>query len=532
MQKSRNQVKVSPDTENLIKERRKTDRDSAEYKVLNKKVKKAIRRDKRSYNTQMIKEAIENNCNMRVLRSGLSKGRTIIHKMKNDQGNITVEKNEITEIIQNFYQRLYNQSIPSLHHPKKEKQMVRNIGSEELKAIDGPEMRAALNQLKNCKTPGEDRITSEMLKIGGETLENAILVLLNMCLEKGEIPDAWQCAEVILFFKKGDRENIENYRPISLLSIFYKLLTKIITNRLAQKFDFYQPIEQAGFRKGFSTTDHIQMLRTLIEKCNEYIPLHLAFVDYQKAFDSIETWAVLEAMNRARIDSRYSKLIRYIYEHATLRVKLEEDWMTGRVKIKRGVRQGDTISPKLFTLALEDVFKDMSWEQKGININGNRLSHLRFADDIVLISSDADEFEVMLQELKEASQKVGLKMNLQKTKIMSPDNIQVVIDNHTLERVDEYIYLGHNIKKGKDNQSAEITRRVGLTWAAVGRLSYILREPKIPINLKRMVYNTCILPVTTYGLETDSYEEQRKPTSGLPASDRASNVGDQFEGPN
>lgn len=157
--------------------------------------------------------------------------------------------------------------------------------------------------------------------------------------------------------------------------------------------------------------------------------------------------AVLEAMDRARIDSGYSKLIRYIYEHATLRVKLEEDWMTGRVKIKRGVQQGDTISPKLFTLALEDVFKDVSWEQKGINNNGSRLSHLRFADDIVLISSDIDELEVMLQELKEAFQKVDLKINLQKTKIMSPDNIQIVIDNHTLERVDEYIYLGHNIKK-------------------------------------------------------------------------------------
>lgn len=56
---------------------------------------------------------------------------------------------------------------------------------------------------------------------------------------------------------------------------------------------------------------------------------------------------------------------------------------------------------------------------------------------------------------------------------------------------------------GKDNKS-EITRRIGLTWAVFGRLSYILREPKIPINLKRKVYNTCVLPVATYGLETAS----------------------------
>ena len=100
----------------------------------------------------------------------------------------------------------------------------------------------------------------------------------------------WQDSEVILLFKKGDIANIENYGPISLLSIFYKLLTTIILNRLTNKFDFYQPVEQAGFRKGYSMTDHLQVVHTLIEKTTEYnILLHMAFIDYHKAFDSIET---------------------------------------------------------------------------------------------------------------------------------------------------------------------------------------------------------------------------------------------------
>lgn len=116
------------------------------------------------------------------------------------------------------------------------------------------------------------------------------------------------------------------YRPISLLSILYKLLTKIITNCLNQKFDFYQPIEQASFRKGYSTIDHIQAVRTLVEKCTEYnIPLHMGFIDYQKAFDSVKNWAVLTAMDKARIDSRYSNLIKNVYEHVTLHVKIDED---------------------------------------------------------------------------------------------------------------------------------------------------------------------------------------------------------------
>lgn len=248
-------LKISPNTEILIEERRKIDRDSPRYEGINKTVKKAIKKDIRSYNTQLIKQVIENNANMRVLRSGLSRGRLVIHKMKNNQGEVIVERSKITEIIENFYRKLYDQSVPAPDNRGKPREAVLNVGSEDLQMIDGPELRAALRQLKNSKAPGEDLVTGEMLKIGGDTLEQALLVLLNKCLEEGRIPDQWQNAEVVLLFKKGDCANIENYRPISLLSIFYKLLTKILTNRLTQKFDFYQPVEQAGFRRGYSTRE-------------------------------------------------------------------------------------------------------------------------------------------------------------------------------------------------------------------------------------------------------------------------------------
>ena len=95
--------------------------------------------------------------------------------------------------------------------------------------------------------------------------------------------------------KKGDITKLENYRPKSLLSQLYKLFMKVITKRIDNKLDFYQPIEQAGFRSGFSTNDHLQVMSSLIEKCNEYkIEIALAFVDYEKAFDSVETWSILD----------------------------------------------------------------------------------------------------------------------------------------------------------------------------------------------------------------------------------------------
>ena len=75
---------------------------------------------------------------------------------------------------------------------------------------------------------------------------------------------------MVIFFKKGNRKDIKNYRPICLLSNMYKLFTKIITTRLEKKLDENQPREQAGFRSKYSTTDHIHAINQLKEKCREY----------------------------------------------------------------------------------------------------------------------------------------------------------------------------------------------------------------------------------------------------------------------
>ena len=121
---------------------------------------------------------------------------------------------------------------------------------------------------------------------------------------------------MVLFFKKGDNARLKNYRPISLLSHVYKLFSRVITNRLARRFDDFQPPEQAGFRKGFSTVDDIHTLRQVIQKSEEYnLPLCLALVDYEKAFDSVETWAVLQSLQRCQIDYRYIEVLKCSYKN-------------------------------------------------------------------------------------------------------------------------------------------------------------------------------------------------------------------------
>jgi len=349
----------------------------------------------------------------------------------------------------------------------------------------------------------EDNVAPEMLKELDIKTKDELRKLFNRCLMEGKIPKSWENAIIVLIYKKGDPTDLENFRPIALLSQIYKLFMRIIMNRLEQKFELYLSNEQAGFRKNYSTVEHLHTVKLLIEKTNEYnLPLWMAFIDFRKAFDTVEYWSIIKALRNARIDQRYINIIKHIQQTATIQIKLHET--TGKVKINRGVRQGDIISPKLFTLVLETVFAKLDWDKKGINIHGEWLSKLKFADDVVIFAQNRRDLIDMLNNLKSEAEKVGLQMNMSKTKFMTnehTDGNKLTIANEEIEQVNTYVYLGQSINITKQNQEAEIERRVRLSWAAYGKLKSIINS-NIPLNLKTKLYNECILPVTTYGAET------------------------------
>ena len=251
--------------------------------------------------------------------------------------------------------------------------------------------------MKCRKASGEDGVLIDLLKDAGE-VHCRLAQLYTQCIHKESVPEPWCNAVVILLHKKGDQKDLSNYRPISLLSNVYKVFSKILTNRLSKVLDENQPREQAGFRSGYSTIDHLQTMNQLIEKTTEYNkPLCLAFVDYEKAFDSVEQRAILNSLRRQGANEHIVKVLQSFYTKGTAVIRLHKN--TEKIKIEKGVRQGDTISPKLFTACLEEIFREVNWEGKGLKINGEYLNHLRFADDIILVSETAEDLQDMLSDL-------------------------------------------------------------------------------------------------------------------------------------
>ena len=174
-----------------------------------------------------------------------------------------------------------------------------------------------------------------------------------------------------------------------------------------------------------------------------------------------------------------------------------------KIRIKRGVRQGDTISPKLFTATLESIFIRLNRENKGVKIDGEFLSNLRFADDIFLCTETPQELQHMLQEQSDEGRRMGLKMNIAKTTVMVVDNTLINVNNVLIENVQGYVYLGQHYSLKEKNQDKDTAKNHG-------RLGGIRQTPghrdifksNLAICLKRQMYNSCVLPAMTYGAET------------------------------
>ncbi|GFO00543.1 endonuclease-reverse transcriptase [Plakobranchus ocellatus] len=157
----------------------------------------------------------------------------------------------------------------------------------------------------------------------------------------GKIPACWEEAKIIIIYKKGDPGDIKNYRPIRLLSHSYKLFTRLLQKRMERILDENQPRDQAGFRKGCSTIDHIYTLNQVIEKSNEYnLPLCVGFIDYEKAFDSVEHFAIFDALRKININETYVTILENIYRNASASVHID-NLESEPFPIHRGVRQGD-----------------------------------------------------------------------------------------------------------------------------------------------------------------------------------------------
>jgi hypothetical protein len=248
--------------------------------------------------------------------------------------------------------------------------------------------------------------------------------------------------------------------------------------------------------------DHITTCSRLIETSREYqLPLIFTFINYEKAFDSVEPIAVLNALDEQGVEAEYVDLLGKCYVGCT--VTLRPFHRKVLIPIEKGVLQGDSISANLFSAVLNSTIRRCEWDDTGLQINGRRLNHLRFADDIVLITPTPEEATRMLQSLVEEGIPAGLKINTAKTKVMRnrfAGTTPVELDGNELEEVDKFVYLGRELNMAND-LLPEISRRRRAAWAAFGNIKAVTDASR-DSRLKAELFNSTVLPALCYGCET------------------------------
>ena len=198
-------------------------------------------------------------------------------------------------------------------------------------------------------------------------------------------------------------------------------MLKILQARLQQYMNHEIPDIQTGFRKGRGTRDQIANIRWIMEKAREFQKnIDFCFIDYAKAFDCVdhnELWKILKEMG---IPDHLTCLLRNLYadQEATVRTRQgTTDWF----QIGKGVSQGCILSPYLFNFYAEYIMRNAGMEetQAEIKIARRNINNLRYADDTTLMAESEEELKSLLMKVKMESEKAGLKLNIQKTKIMA-----------------------------------------------------------------------------------------------------------------
>ena len=421
--------------------------------------------------------------------------------IKDGMGNLLTEEEKVMIQWQTHFEELLNRPAP--------------INPITMETIYGPEVmvenptlveiKEAIKSLKNNKSPGKDTIPAEIWKYGGEILEEKIYNLILSIWKEERIPEMWEEGIIIPLHKKGDRLVCNNYRGISLWPTAYKIFTKIIHQRLTPYSESIIGEYQAGFRRGRSTNDQLFTMRQLTERFWEYDkPLIHLFIDYKQAYDSVHRPSMWHILKEMGIPEKLIRLTKACYIHTKCSVRYGRK-LSSQFTIRNGLKQGCILSPLLFNVILEKVARTVTSRREGASFRNLSLNCLGYADDIDIITEDLEDTKQLTTIFKETSERIGLSINVDKTKIMEVARAPQLqgmrnLNGMNVEAVESFKYLGMTLTSD-GRMDGEVSARMGAASRCYYSLLNLFKRRAISQTTKLRVYNTVVRPILLYGCE-------------------------------
>ena len=363
-----------------------------EFKDLRNKFDKMYRKQERAYNSGKLIELDEvcvNDPNTfwnYIKQLGPKRKQTIPLEVYKDK-TISCDKTDVLNQWKHEYEKLYkndtnvngNNFVQHIIdcNTISENEMYDNVRLND--TFNGPinynEVKKFILCSKNKKACGIDRIPNEVLK--NDCIIEVLFEFFNLCFDQSTIPNVWLKAIIFPIPKSKDCDPRLplNYRGISLLSCISKIYSKILNNRLSNYLEDNNLLvsEQNGFRKQRSCQDHLFSLNAVVKnRLSKNMSTYAAFIDLRKAFDCVNREFLYYKLGKCGIVGKLYFAIKSLYKQTESCVQLNDiytDWFN----IESGVRQGDSLSPTLFALYVNDLAKGLNKLNLGIDINGRNL---------------------------------------------------------------------------------------------------------------------------------------------------------------
>ena len=308
-----------------------------------------------------------------------------------------------------------------------------------------------------------------------------------------------------------------NYRPITILSFLGKLFTAILNSRLNDYLEDLLSENQAGFRKHYSTLDHIFSMHSLIELLkSQKKKIFCCFVDFSSAFDSVWRIGLWKKILEHNIDGKVFKVIFNMYHGIKSCVSLME---CSPFSSSAGVRQGENLSPILFNMYLDDLENFLLQSQTngiGLDIINDEITHfsrlivLFYADDTVILANTEQELQNSLNIFNSYCEQWKLQVNLNKTKVVifgarKTDSFKFTLGNNDIEITDRYKYLGIFFSQSRSFLNAR--KHIAEQAKKAMRLLFCrINNLHLPIDLQLKLFDQTVMPILTYGSEIFGFE--------------------------